>query len=201
MTETPYFLTVNPYSGAVIHNAHVYKFLQVFLKNQILAHNLKVTPSVLQKMSDCGTNWLKFHISWLWGLYFGSIIHNGHICKFLWVLQFFQILAKKCKYVSLQFCRKMPDCGKNSLKLCISWPWSPYSRSVIHNGHLDKFLWILKNFNFSSKSKGVRLRFYQKMLDCSKNSSKLCISWLWRPYFGLVIYNGHIYIYLWVLNF
>jgi hypothetical protein len=90
----------------------------------------------------------------------------------------------------------MPDCGKNSPKHRISWPWSTYSRPVIHNGHLDKFLWILKFFNFCSKSKCVSLRFYQKMLDCGKNSSKLRISWLWRPYFGLVIYNGHIYIYI-----
>jgi hypothetical protein len=37
-----------------------------------------------------------------------------------------------------------------------------YFRSVINNGLVYKFLWVLKNIKFDSKSKCVGLRFYQK---------------------------------------
>jgi hypothetical protein len=59
-------------------------------------------------------------------------------------------------------------CGKNWLKLCISLSWSTYSESVIHNGMLHKFLWILKKINFCSKFNGVSFRFYRKTPCCGK---------------------------------
>jgi hypothetical protein len=42
LTETPYSMSVTSYSISVIHNDHVYKFLWLYKKIQILAQNPKV---------------------------------------------------------------------------------------------------------------------------------------------------------------
>jgi hypothetical protein len=53
--------------------------------------------------------------------------------------------------VSLGFPHKSQVCGKNWLKLYISWSWPPYSGSVIHNGPLSEFLLVFENFKFFLK--------------------------------------------------
>jgi hypothetical protein len=51
--------------------------------------------------------------------------------------------------VSLRFYRKSQVWGKNWLKLHISWSRSLYCETVIYNGPVFEFLWVLKNFTFS----------------------------------------------------
>ena len=51
--------------------------------------------------------------------------------------------------VTLRFYRKSQVWGKNGPKFCISWSWTPYCRSVIHNGLIYVFLRVLTNFTFS----------------------------------------------------
>jgi hypothetical protein len=96
--------------------------------------------------------------------------------------------------------RKSPVCGKNWLKLRISWSWPPYSRSVIHNSHVYDFyrLWIF--LNFRSKSIGVSMRFYKKSPLYNKNWPKLHISLSWPPNSVSVIHNGHVYEFSWVIK-
>jgi hypothetical protein len=64
-----------------------------------------------------------------------------------WKIDFFS----KSIDVILQFYWKSPIWGKNRSKLHISWLWSAYDGSVIHNGPIYMFLWILKKFKFSLK--------------------------------------------------
>jgi hypothetical protein len=87
--------------------------------------------------------------------------------------------CSKSMSVSLRFYQKSPVCGKNWRKLCISRSWPTYCGSVIHNGPVYEFLWVLKKLNFRSKSIGVSLLFYQKLLVRGKNWQKLCISSSW----------------------
>jgi hypothetical protein len=54
---------------------------------------------------------------------------------------------------------------------------------------------------FRSKSIRVRLQLYRKSSLCGKNWPKLRISWSRHPYSRSVIYNSHVYEFLWVLNF
>jgi hypothetical protein len=54
--------------------------------------------------------------------------------------------------------------------------------------------------HFCSKSKGVSLRFDQKLPVRGKNWSKLRISWSWPPYYESVIYNGPVFQFLLVLK-
>jgi hypothetical protein len=108
--------------------------------------------------------------------------------------------CSKSKGVSLRFLWKLPVWGKNWSKLRISGSWPPYCELVIYNGPVFQFLWVLKNFTFFSKSKGASLRFCRKLLVWGKNWPKLRISWSWPPYCELVIYNGPIFQFLWVLK-
>jgi hypothetical protein len=68
-----------PYSGLVIHNSLVYKFLWVLKKSN------GVGLQFYQKMPVCGKNWRKLYISWSWNPYSRSVIHNGHLYKFWWI--------------------------------------------------------------------------------------------------------------------
>jgi hypothetical protein len=80
--------------------------------------------------------------------------------------------SSKFKGVSLRFYLKMPLCDKNWVKHRISYSWSPYPRSVIHNGLFHKFLRLLKFSNFGSKSGGGRLQFYRKHQFTTKTDIK-----------------------------
>jgi hypothetical protein len=60
----------------------------------------------------------------------------------------FSHFCSKSMGVSLRFHQNLPAWGKNWLKLCISWSWPPYCKSVIYNGPVFQFLWVLKIFTF-----------------------------------------------------
>jgi hypothetical protein len=66
---------------------------------------------------------------------------NSHFCS-------------KSKGVSLRFYRKLPVWGKNWSKLHISGSWPLYCESVIYNGPVFQFLWVLKIFTFLLEIKG-----------------------------------------------
>jgi hypothetical protein len=90
-----------------------------------------------------------------------SVIHNGPLYEFLWVSKNWNILSKYIS-VSLRFHRNHQFGGKNILKLHISWSWSPYSELVIHSSPVYENFYVLKKWNFSSKSTDVILQFYRK---------------------------------------
>jgi hypothetical protein len=56
--------------------------------------------------------------------------------------------CSKSMGVIVRFYRKLPVCGKNWQKHRISWSWPPYCESVIYNGPVSQFLWVLKKFTF-----------------------------------------------------
>jgi hypothetical protein len=62
------------------------------------------------------------------------------------------------------------------------------------------FYGFWKTSHFCSKSKGVSLRFYQKLPVWGKTWPKLRISWSWPPYCELVTYNGPVFQFLRVLK-
>jgi hypothetical protein len=62
------------------------------------------------------------------------------------------------------------------------------------------FYGFWKISNFCSKSIGVSPRFLRKLPVWGKNWPKLRISWSWPPYCKLVIYNGPVFQFLWVLK-
>jgi hypothetical protein len=118
--------------------------------------------------------------------------------------------------VSLWFYRNRQFGGKNWPKLCISWPWQPYmsvygfwrktdqssvflgcgppySLSVIDNGPVYEFLWVMKNWNILSKYIGVSLWLYRNRQFWGQKLLKLRISWPWSKYSGLVIHSGPVH--------
>jgi hypothetical protein len=62
------------------------------------------------------------------------------------------------------------------------------------------FYGFWKISHFCSKSMGVSLRVYRKLPVWGKNWPNLRISWSWPPYYKLVIYNGPVIHFLWVLK-
>jgi hypothetical protein len=60
----------------------------------------------------------------------------------------FSHFCSKSVGVSLRFHQKFTVQGKNWPKLRISWSWPPYCESVIYNGPVFQFLWVLKIFTF-----------------------------------------------------
>jgi hypothetical protein len=94
-----------------------------------------------------GKNWPKLRISWSWPPYCESVIYNGPVFQFLRILKTSHFCSKS-KGVSLRFYRKLPVRGKNWLKLCISWSWPLYCKSVIYNGPVFQFLRVSKIFTF-----------------------------------------------------
>jgi hypothetical protein len=91
-----------------------------------------------KNMTVCGKNWSKVCISWSYNPYFGSVIHNVCLPKFFQIFKFW-LKIQRCALVLTE---NMLVCRKNWPKLCISWPWSSYFKSVIHNYCLHKFLHI-----------------------------------------------------------
>jgi hypothetical protein len=158
--ETPYFLVGKPIFISFIHNDHVYLFLWVS-KNLKLRLKIQRWPSVLPNS--------------------GLVIYNGHVYKFLWVFKNNQNSAQSTKV----FDRKCNFAIKQRLKLHIFLSWAPYSRSVIHNGHVYKFLCVLKKQISAQNSKGVSLRFYRKMSVCDKNYPKLHFFLAVKPKFWI----------------
>jgi hypothetical protein len=128
-----------------------------------------------------------------------SVIHNGPLYEFLWVSKNWNILSKYIS-VSLRFHQNHQFGGKNIPKLHISWSWSPYSELVIHSSPVYENFYVLKKWNFSSKSTDVILQLYRKSPVWGKNRSKLRISWSWPAYYVSVIHNGPIFDFLWILK-
>jgi hypothetical protein len=132
-----------------------------FLKNSnFRSTSLGVSLRFYQKFPLCGEDKPKLCISMLWPPYSSSVVAIGPVYEILWVLKKIKFRSKSIG-VSLRFYRKFPVCGENVPKLCISWLWLSYSRSVVPNGYVYEILWVLKKSNFCSKSIGVSLRFYR----------------------------------------
>jgi hypothetical protein len=118
----------------------IYKFFKDFQNFQILTKKSKrFGLRFYRKMLVYGKNRRKLCISQSWSLYYRSIILNSHVHKFLRIKKI-QILAQNLKVFRLRFYAKSQVHGKNWLKLRISWPWSPYSESIIHNSLTHNFL-------------------------------------------------------------
>jgi hypothetical protein len=98
-----------------------------------LAQNSKVCLRFYRKTSACGKKWLKLHISWLWGPYFGPFIYSGPIHKFLWVFKIFKMWLK-IQRCYLQFYSKTLVCGKKKNE-------TPYFLDV--KGHILNHLDIM----------------------------------------------------------
>jgi hypothetical protein len=108
--------------------------------------------------------------------------------------------SSKSKGVSLRFYRKLPVWGKNWSKLRISVSWHPYCESVIYNGLVFQFFWVLKNFTILLEIQRCAYGFTENCQFGGKNRSKLCISWSRPPYYKSVIYNGLVFQFLRVLK-
>jgi hypothetical protein len=102
--------------------------------------------------------------------------------------------------VSLRFYKKSPVLDKNWPKLCIYWLWHPYCGSVIQNGPIYEFLYVLKKLKFSLKIHKCWPTIYRKSTVWGKNRPKLCIFWSWNPYYGSVVHNDPVYEFLRVLK-
>jgi hypothetical protein len=156
-------------SELVIHNGQVYTFLWVIETFKI---RLKIKSDSLRyyrKTSICDKNWSKLCISLLLCPYSGLVIHNCPLDKFLWILNFLNF-GSKFKGASLRFYLKMCVCDKNWPKLRISWSWSLYSWSDIHNSHLDKFLHILIFSILAQNPKVLAFAFTEKCLFAVKSN-------------------------------
>jgi hypothetical protein len=106
-----------------------------------------VSLRVYRKLPVWGKNWPNLRISWSWPPYYKLVIYNGPVIHFygFWKISHF---CQKSMGVGLRVYRKLPVWGKNWPKLHISWSWPPYYKSVIYNGPVIHFLWVLKNFTF-----------------------------------------------------
>jgi hypothetical protein len=120
-----------------------------------LAQNSKVLPFGFTEKHQFATK-----TDWN-SIFFGC---DSHILDRLYIIAMYRSFyvfqknlnfGSKSKDVGLRYYRKMSICDKNWPKLHISWCWHLYSRSVIHNDYVYKFLWVLKKLNFGSKYKGV----------------------------------------------
>jgi hypothetical protein len=103
-----------------------------------------------RKMSVCGKTWPKFHISWLWGVYSESVIHNGLVYKFLGFKKI-QISAQNIKVLAFDFTEN-GILQQKLIETMYFLPWLTYSGSIIHNDHVYMFLWV-KKIKFGLKIK------------------------------------------------
>jgi hypothetical protein len=60
----------------------------------------------------------------------------------------FPIFARNPWVLAYGFTENCQFGAKTSRKLRISWSWPPYCESVIYNGPIFHFLWVLKNITF-----------------------------------------------------
>jgi hypothetical protein len=144
-----------------------------------------------RKLPVWGKNWSKLHIFSAWSPYCESVVYNGPVFQFLRVLKNFTFLLE------IQGCQFGAKTDRNSVFL--GRDTHIVNRLPITVPYFN-FYGFWKISHFCSKSMGVSLRVYRKLLVWGKNWPKLRISWSWPPYCELVIYNGPVIHFLWVLQ-
>jgi len=134
-----------------------------FEKFNIFARNPKVLAyGFTENCQFGGKNRSKLCISWSRPPYCKSVIYNGPIFQFLRVYKISHFCSKS-KGVSLWFYGKLPVCGKN----CRNSIFLSHDPRIVNRLSITvpyfNFYGFSKISHFCSKSKGVSLRFYQKI--------------------------------------